>query len=67
MSRYKGYRVKDCAKVLKDNGFVLERTGKHFVFTREGKHISLPLVSVNEMMWKRLVKENNLVCNYRLH
>ena len=67
MSKYKGYRPQDCAKILKDNGFVHVRTGRHFVFVREGKHVSIPLVSVNQMMWKRIVKENKLVCNFRLH
>ena len=63
---HKSYRLSDCQKCLAENGFEFVRHGKHFIYKRGDRHISLPR-TVNVMMWKRLVKENNLSVNFRLH
>lgn len=59
------YRV--CKKILIQNGFSKIVNGKsdHIKFyNNQGKHISIPCKKVvNDMMWKRLVKENNLIAN----
>ena len=51
-------------KILINNGFnkIVQNHSDHVKFYNErGCHISIPCKKeVNRMMWKRLVKENNL-------
>ena len=53
-----------CRKILIKNGFskVVNTKSDHIKFYNDsGKHVSIPCKkTVNDMMWKRLVKENNL-------
>lgn len=53
-----------CKKVLIRNGFskIVTTKSDHIKFyNNSGKHVSIPCKkTVNDMMWKRLVKENNL-------
>lgn len=57
-----GIRSKDVSRILERNGYYRERCNKHIIFKKEGKrHIAIPLHMVNSMVWRRLVKENNLI------
>ena len=49
-------------RILRKNGFVYERSnGDHDIYYKDGKHISIPVhKTMHPMMWKRLMKENNL-------
>ena len=51
-------------KILINNGFnkIVQNSSDHVKFyNKRGCHISIPYKKeVNRMMWKRLVKENNL-------
>ncbi len=53
-----------CKRILVDNGFskIVNGRSDHIKFyNSKGKHICIPCKKVvNDMMWKRLVKENNL-------
>lgn len=58
----KRFSEREMKQILKDNGFVLDRTkGGHAIYVRNGKHISIPNGrQPNQMMFQRLVKENDL-------
>lgn len=51
-------------KILKNNGFdrIKKNSSDHVKFyNNKGKHVSIPKKrNVNNMLWRRLVKENNL-------
>jgi len=50
-----------CHKILIANGFVPTTcNGSHQKYVRDGKHIVISHLLVNRMLWRRLVKENNL-------
>ena len=59
------YRV--CKRILIKNGFSKIVNGKsNYIkfYNNSGKHVCIPRKKiVNDMMWKRLVKENNLKAN----
>lgn len=51
-------------KILKLNGFSFDRqNGSHKIWTREGKIISVPSVTLKSVVANRIIKENNLVLN----
>lgn len=56
-----------CKKILVKNGFskIVKGRSDHIKFyNKQGQHVSIPCKKVvNDMMWKRLVKENNLKAN----
>lgn len=57
------YSVRDFRKILKTNGYALQRTkGDHEIWTKDGRHISIPnnAKCINVMLTRRLIKENNL-------
>ena len=48
-------------KILKNAGYVHTRTkGSHEMWSKNGNTISVPSVSLNPMIARRLIKENNL-------
>lgn len=48
-------------RVLMRNGFEYVRTkGDHVIYKRDGKTVSITCCHLNEMLWKRIIKENNL-------
>ena len=62
--KHDGLKFKDCAKVLKRNGFALvSQNGSHCKFVRDNRSMVIcnSHAGVNRMLWKRLCKENNIV------
>ena len=61
--RMKVLKPRDCERILNYNGFYLDRqNGSHVIFKDDlGRHITIPRGKVNPCIWRRLVKENNLV------
>ena len=58
----KSINVRDFEKILKDNGYSLERQkGDHMIYYKGNSHVSFPLRKLNPMFIRRLVKEYNLV------
>lgn len=57
----KVYTEREVLKLLKENGYVHTRnSGSHKIFTQVGRNpISIPS-SLNPMIIRRLIKENNL-------
>lgn len=48
-------------RMLRDNGYALSRCNGHRIYTKSGcKSIAIPR-SLNKMIVKRLIKENNLI------
>ena len=63
----KVYNDREIKRILKDNGYHVERTkGDHEIWMSEksGRHITVPANNINRMVWQRLVKENNLICRF---
>ena len=59
------YTQKEFIKVVKKNGFRYERhSGSHAIYTRNGKHISIPH-KLECVIARRLIKENNLNTNIK--
>ena len=57
----KVYSRRECLQIIKKNGFVYDHsTGGHDLYKRGGKTISLPSREINSMMFRRLMKENNM-------
>lgn len=46
-------------KMLIANGFTLNRSNKHTIYERDGKHISVPS-KIECVVAQRLIKENDL-------
>ena len=61
--RMKVLKPRDCERILNYNGFYPYRqNGSHVIFKDDlGRHITIPRGKVNPCIWRRLVKENNLV------
>ena len=64
----KVYNAKEIVKILTANGFVIVRTKKHSIWRNptNGNQFPLPLngKEVNRMMWQRIVRENNIKCDF---
>ena len=63
----KVYNCREIKRILKENGYHVERTkGDHEIWMSEksGRHITIPTKNINRMVWQRLVKENNLICKF---
>lgn len=59
------YTQKEFIKVVKKNGFRYERhSGSHAIYTRNGRHISIPH-KLECVIAIRLIKENNLNTNIK--
>ena len=59
------YTQKEFIKVVKRNGFRYERhSGSHAIYTRNGRHISIPH-KLECVIARRLIKENNLNTNIK--
>lgn len=57
----KDYSTREMAKILKRNGFHHERSsGGHKIYKRGGTVVALNN-NTNQMVWLRIMKENNLV------
>lgn len=64
MSTIKQYSVKEAKNILRLNGFVYVRSsGDHDIYKRDGNTISISVNNkdINKMLWRRLMKENNLI------
>lgn len=58
--------VKEMIKLLKTNGFYLLRsTGGHQIYSNGTRSVSIPVhnKTINRMLSRRLIKENNLRIN----
>ena len=61
----KQYTSREFFRILIANGFTFNRhNGDHSVFTRKGKHISIP-ETLSSVIARRLIKENNLEVNIK--
>jgi len=60
---WNAYKRKDAQKILKKNGFVIDRYhGSHTIYINaDGRHISINMENFNGIIFRRLVKENHLV------
>ena len=58
----KVYTQRECVRIIENNGFVYDRSrGGVDIYKREGKSIALSCCYVDAKLFRRLVKENNLV------
>ncbi len=58
----KVYNVRECLMIIKKNGFVYDHsTGGHDMYRRGNRTISLPSNNINPMLFRRLIKENELI------
>ena len=62
----KVYSIKEIRKVLKSNGYLFLRyaSGDHEIWSNGKSKICIKSVKMNRMIWQRLVKENNLKCDF---
>ena len=63
----KVYNGREIKRILKENGYHVERTkGDHEIWVSYSstRHITIPYKNINRMVWQRLVKENNLLCEF---
>ena len=63
----KVYNDREIKRILKDNGYHVDRKkGDHeiWVSDKSERHITIPANDINRMVWQRLVKENNLICEF---
>ena len=52
---------KECLLILKNNGYVYDHsTGGHSIYKKGNSTISIPSININPMLFRRLMKENNL-------
>lgn len=57
----KYYNSREFKKILKNNGYKLERVkGSHYIYKKGKSEIVIPL-KLNTMIARRLIKENQLV------
>lgn len=57
----KEVRFREAEKVLRNNGFKLERIkGSHHYYVKDNKSVTINL-KLNRMVWQRIKKENNLI------
>ena len=57
----KEYTYNKFAKILKANGFLLDRiTGSHATWERNGERVVITTKAVNPMICRRLIKEHGL-------
>ena len=55
------YTRKEIISIIHNNGFTYERSnGGHDIYVKQGKHISIPRNEVNPMIWRRLMRENDI-------
>lgn len=60
MSRGKGkMSLKDVQRLLRMNGYSLERTGKHYIYKKDNDTFILPK-STHDLLLKRMFKEHNI-------
>lgn len=62
MAHVSPIKLKHFINVIKKNGFEYDRTsGDHYIYKRNGKHISIPHgKEINAVLARRLLKENNI-------
>ena len=63
MARTKEYSFREFRQLLRDNGYVFQRTsGDHRIYSNGLNTISIPYhgKNINKMLVRRLIKENNL-------
>ena len=54
-------KLRDANKILIDNGFVLDRIrGSHYQYVRNEQKVVIN-IRTNEMVWRRLCKENKII------
>lgn len=55
------WKYRKIDKVLRDNGFSIDRKkGDHVIYKRGENHISIPCSNCNGIMLQRLFKENDI-------
>jgi predicted RNA binding protein YcfA (HicA-like mRNA interferase family) len=61
----KQYTQREFIRIIQRNGFTYNRhSGDHAIYVRDGKHLSIPQ-KLNSVIARRLVKENNLVTEFK--
>lgn len=53
--------IRKFERLLVDNGWTYNhQIGDHRIWYKNGKHMSVPIRKKNPMLFRRLIKENNL-------
>ena len=62
MSSTPTYNKRDMQKILRKNGWTLDRCkGDHMIYKNEnGEHLSIAICKCNKMIMQRLIKQYNL-------
>ena len=55
------WKYDDFVRLLFLNNYTLIRQSKHMIFSNGSNQIAIPKVKPNQMVIRRLIKENNLV------
>ena len=53
----------DFVRLLDYNNYTLIRQSKHMIFSNGSNKIAIPKIKPNQMVIRRLIKENNLIIN----
>lgn len=62
MSTLKQFSKKECKKIMKLNGYeVIRIKGDHLIYSNGIRSISIPDGEPNKMLFRRIIKENNLI------
>ena len=57
----KTFTRREILKIIQNNGFIYSRsTGGHDIYKKGERVISIPSNDINPMLFRRLMKENNL-------
>jgi len=61
MKGKKTFTRRECLAIIKNNGFIYDHsTGGHDYYAKNGIRISIPSNNINPMLFRRLMKENNM-------
>ena len=55
------WNYNDFVRLLASNDYSLIRQGKHMIYSNGKSKIAIPKVKPNQMVIRRLIKENNLI------
>ena len=57
------WKYDDFVRLLANNNYFLIRQSKHMIFSNGKNNIAIPKVKPNQMVIRRLIKENDLILN----
>lgn len=57
----KSYNIREFEKLLVNNGWIYDhQTGDHRIYYKGNRHMSVPIRKKNPMLFRRLIKENDI-------